>query len=136
MLTSILYSLSSLHQSMKGDIRKNKRYCVIYFRPKSGSSQPQSREESRTNSPSSVSPQPSSTGGASNPCGDDSEGVVVLNTQDLDQSSESDIQVCCRERIMDVYLIYLPAIVAQYLAHPLVAGEVIGLNLGSTPRHN
>ena len=31
MLTSILYSLSSLHQSMKGDIRKNKRYSGFFI---------------------------------------------------------------------------------------------------------
>ena len=29
-----------------------------------------------------------------------------------------------------------PAIVAQHVVHPLVAGEVIGSNLGPTPRQN
>ena len=29
-----------------------------------------------------------------------------------------------------------PATVAEHVAHPLVVGKVIGLNLGPTPRQN
>ena len=39
-------------------------------------------------------------------------------------------------RAFRLLIVSRPATVAQHVAHPLVVGEMIGSNLGPTPRHN
>ena len=38
--------------------------------------------------------------------------------------------------VVKLRILIIPATMAQHVAHPLFVGEVIGSNLGPTPRHN